>query len=37
MEVRPFIKEHGYVIFDVINNALIGHQKDLSFIDQTRS
>ena len=34
MEIRPFIKEHGYVIFNVINNALIGHQKDLSFIDK---
>jgi hypothetical protein len=34
MEVRPFIKEHGYVIFNVTNNSRIGHQKDLSFIDQ---
>ena len=33
MEVRPFLKEHGYVVFSEINNQLIGHQTDLSFID----
>tara|TARA_Y100001973_G_C5077126_1_gene270591 strand:- start:39 stop:470 length:432 start_codon:yes stop_codon:yes gene_type:complete len=33
MEVRPFLKEHGYVVFNQINNSLIGNQTDLSFID----
>lgn len=33
MEVRPFIKEHGYLIFNNINNQLLGVQTDLSFID----
>ena len=33
MEIRPFIKEHGYIVFQDINNMLIGNQKSLSFID----
>tara|TARA_R100000655_G_scaffold102901_1_gene148978 strand:+ start:7117 stop:7557 length:441 start_codon:yes stop_codon:yes gene_type:complete len=34
MEVRPFLKEHGYVVFNQINNSLIGNQTDLSFINE---
>ena len=33
MDIYPFIKEHGYLVFKNINNSLIGHQNDLSFID----
>ena len=33
MEIRPFIKEHGYIVFQDINNMLIGNQKSLSFIN----
>ena len=33
MDLRPFIKEHGYLVFNEINNQLIGNQTNMSFID----
>lgn len=33
MDIFPFIKEHGYIVYQDINSSLIGQTKDLSFID----
>tara|TARA_Y100000004_G_C8736699_1_gene336547 strand:+ start:18 stop:449 length:432 start_codon:yes stop_codon:yes gene_type:complete len=33
MDLRPFLKEHGYLVFNEINNQLIGNQTNMSFID----
>ena len=33
MDIFPFIKEHGYIIYKDINSSIIGQNKDLSFIN----